>query len=289
MSSIFFSSGRVTFTENRANTAIADGHIPRARSAMMQELLDKVIVSNPMWRFSVIDASTFGIRDNVIVNCVQVYCDGELIGQITASVRADKAGVALRNHRILIGRRTRSDLFTSDVNKALNVVKKFFVQDGVADKVEKFKALAERKLGRAQAAKRDQTQSARHEVSQLAMEYVRKVVPEQFVAHMHSANNMQGLATLSKFHVLEVEMATVQGVYDAAAKGRTALIIVDGKKYIVKTGDNVQLYDDNTLPEELRGKLGMLKLVEEDQVVTGIGMRVSVEAFTVVTEAPTPT
>ena len=289
MSSIFFSSGRVTFTEQRVNTAIADGHTPRARSPMMQELLDKVVVSNPMWRFSVIDASTFGIRDSVTVNCVQVCCDGELIGQITASVRADKAGVALRNHRILIGRQTRSDLFTSDVNKALNVVKKFFVQDGVADKVEKFKALAERKLGRAQAAKRTQTQTATHEVSQLAYEYVRKVVPEQFVAHMQTVNNMQGLRALRVLVEVEVEMATVQGVYDAAAKGRTALIIVDGKKYIVKTGDNVQLYDDNTLPEELRGKLGMLKLVEEDQVVTGIGMRVSVEAFTVVTEAPTPT
>lgn len=289
MSSIFFSSGRVTFTEQRVNTVIADGHTPRARSPMMQELLDKVAVSNPMWRFSVIDASAFGLRDSVIVNCVQVYCDGEMIGQITASVRADKAGVALRNPRILRGRQTRSDLFTSDVSKALNVVKKFFVQDGVADKVEKFKTLAERKLSRAQSAKRNQTQTATHEVSQLAYEYVRKVVPEQFVAHMHSANNMQGLATLSKFHALEVEMATVQGVYDAAAKGRTALIIVDGKKYIVKTGDNVQLYDDNTLPEELRGKLGMLKLVEDDQVVTGIGMRVSVEAFMVVTDAPMPT
>ena len=288
MSSIFFSSGRVTFTDNRANTAIASGQIPKARNEVMRELLDKVVVNNPTWRFHVIDASIYS-GAGVVIDVVQVYCDGELLGQISSSGRASKLGVALRNLRIAKGRVSRSDLFTSDAGKALTIVKKFFVQDGVADKVEKFQVLATKKINRTQSSITSQLGYAEQDVKKLALEYVRKVAPEQFVAHMHSAKNMQGLATLSKFHALEVEMATVHGVFAAAAQRRTTLIIVDGKKYIVKTGDNVQLCDDNTLPEELRGKLGMLKLVEDDQVVTGIGMRVSVEAFMVVTDAPMPT
>ena len=62
---------------------------------------------------------------------------------------------------------------------------------------------------------------------------------------------------------------------------RVSTILVSGKEYIVQTLDNVQLYDDTTLPEHLKAKLGMLKLVEEEQVVTGIGCRVSVDAFVV--------
>jgi hypothetical protein len=39
-----------------------------------------------------------------------------------------------------------------------------------------------------------------------------------------------------------------------------------------------------TLPVELRGKLGMLKLVDNEAMVTGIGCRVSNEIFVLLME-----
>jgi predicted Zn-dependent protease len=68
-------------------------------------------------------------------------------------------------------------------------------------------------------------------------------------------------------------------------KHKHALIVLADGKYIVKVLDNVQLYDDTTLPHDLRGKLGMLKLVEAEQMVTGIGCRVSDEIFVVLHES----
>jgi len=44
------------------------------------------------------------------------------------------------------------------------------------------------------------------------------------------------------------------------------------------------LYDDNTLPQEMRGKLGMLKLVEAEQFVTDTGCRINDETFILILE-----
>jgi hypothetical protein len=63
------------------------------------------------------------------------------------------------------------------------------------------------------------------------------------------------------------------------SKNKTALVVKDTGKYLVKIGDNVELYDDNTLPVDMRMKLGMLKLVNDEQYITDIGCKVTSEIF----------
>ena len=45
-------------------------------------------------------------------------------------------------------------------------------------------------------------------------------------------------------------------------------------KYVVQQGEVLQEYESDTLPEHIKTKVGMLKLVEEKQVVPEIGVRV---------------
>jgi hypothetical protein len=68
-------------------------------------------------------------------------------------------------------------------------------------------------------------------------------------------------------------------VQEEFTKSKTALVVKDLGKYLVKIGDNVELYDDNTLPVDMRMKLGMLKLVNDEQYITDIGCKVSSEIF----------
>jgi hypothetical protein len=83
---------------------------------------------------------------------------------------------------------------------------------------------------------------------------------------------------------VKADMVTIQETTKAFQNQKTALVVLEGGKYIVKIRDNVQLYDDMTLPVELRGKLGMLKLVDNEAMVTGIGCRVSNEIFVLLME-----
>jgi hypothetical protein len=52
-------------------------------------------------------------------------------------------------------------------------------------------------------------------------------------------------------------------------------------------GDDVQLYDDNSLPETMRGKLGMLKLVDAEYFIENVGCRVNDEVFVVLMDEET--
>jgi hypothetical protein len=56
-------------------------------------------------------------------------------------------------------------------------------------------------------------------------------------------------------------------------------IMLKAEKYFVKALDIVQTYDDNTLPYEYRGKLGMLKLVSNEQCIEDVGCRASDDTF----------
>jgi glycine cleavage system H lipoate-binding protein len=51
------------------------------------------------------------------------------------------------------------------------------------------------------------------------------------------------------------------------------------KSIEVKVGDKVDLYDDNSLPVDMRMKLGMLKLVQDEEYLTDIGCKVTSEVF----------
>jgi hypothetical protein len=46
----------------------------------------------------------------------------------------------------------------------------------------------------------------------------------------------------------------------------------------------VDLFDDNTLPDWMRGKLGMLKLVQPEQFISNAGCRVNDETFVLMVE-----
>jgi len=80
------------------------------------------------------------------------------------------------------------------------------------------------------------------------------------------------------------DMLTIESIKDKFGSEHTALIIKDEGKYMVKIGQDVQLYDDNTLPESMRGKLGMLKLVEAEHFISSVGCRINDEIFVVLTE-----
>jgi len=106
----------------------------------------------------------------------------------------------------------------------------------------------------------------------------------QYVSWLTKTNQVAILEHLTKLEDVKADMVTIKETTDAFQNQKTALVVLADGKYIVKIRDNVQLYDDVTFPHELRGKLGMLKLVEKEQMVTGIGCRVNDEIFVLLLE-----
>jgi hypothetical protein len=216
-----------------------------------------------------------------------VQKDGEKLGEIGYDWHGRNYCVFVKNKRISDSL-TRNDRYkTSDPNKAVLKVKKMFGSMSTNERIAESAAKAAEVTNRASNHKWAQVREVEAKIERVSSQYVKEDGLDAFVAWLKSQDTQKTKDTLEGIDNkvrLSIEMLTIQKVRDHFNEGKAVLVIKDGGKYIVKVGDKVDLYDDNTLPQEMRGKLGMLKLVEAEQFVTDTGCRINDETFVLILE-----
>ena len=228
----------------------------------------------PLWTFKVIGWRTF-----------KVLKDGEELGQIGEEWYGSKQAITIRNDRIAAQNERKNAYHTQDIEKAVLRVKKMFKPMTLLERMNKARTDANTVLLRQYRGAHRNTQVLRNQMDQSLMEYAYAHMG-QYMLWLKANNDLTMLGVIDSHEKSKVDMQTIEEAQKAFDnKHKHALIVLADGKYIVKVLDNVQLYDDTTLPHDLRGKLGMLKLVEAEQMVTGIGCRVSDEIFVVLHES----
>jgi hypothetical protein len=255
----------------------------------LNEIMWKVIVENPTWEFKVqeyygqVKSETMDTRPRITVSKFAVFKDGEEIGKIDRDYRYDQGGHvfsitsnAIRNERERVGAYR-----TKDAKKALAAIKKTFSNKSVTERMNDALGEAARVVSRQAGQKRGNHQSALHSLIPLMRTFA--FVENTDAFKRYAVNNGQA-HQLAKIRETEAEMLTVTDIESKFKTDKgTSLVLLSNGKYVVKTGDEVQLYDDNTLPLDMRGKLGMLKLVEPEQMIEGVGCRATTEVFVLLT------
>lgn len=254
-------------------------------SKMLAEIARSIAIKNPLWLLTVAQAQSRGLDARGVyiksINAINVLCDGVTLGIIRTDYGRSKYGLSMSNERIRQDMERSSSIFTADPKKALTIVRKYFVKPNATEKLEKATARAEQiYYGHNNKAQRALNHIDGELISR-TKDFAHSQGGVQFELYLQNIADVVGLRELAKRGPAMAEMLTAEDAYQMFKGKRVSTILVSGKEYIVQTLDNVQLYDDTTLPEHLKAKLGMLKLVEEEQVVTGIGCRVSVDAFVV--------
>jgi hypothetical protein len=228
----------------------------------------------PLWTFKAYGWRTF-----------KVLKDGEELGQIGEEWYGSKQAITVRNDRIAMQNERKNAYHTQDIDKAVLRVKKMFKPMTLAERMAKAKEEADKVLLRQYRGAHRNSQVLRNQMDQSLMEYAYAHMG-QYMAWLKAKNDLTMLEVIESHEKSKVDIQTIEDAQKAFDnKHKHALIVLADGKYIVKVLDNVQLYDDTTLPHDLRGKLGMLKLVEAEQMVTGIGCRVSDEIFVVLHES----
>ena len=255
----------------------------------LHEIMWKVITENPSWEFRVpeyhgqVKSETADERPRITVSKFKVFKDGEEIGMIDRDYRYDQGGhvFSITSNAIRMERERISAYRTKDAKKALAAIKKTFSNKSVGERVSEALGEAARVVSRQAGQKRGNHQSALHSLIPLMRTFA--FVENTDAFKKYAINNGQA-HNLAKIKETEAEMLTVTDIESKfkADKG-TSLVLLSNGKYVVKTGDEVQLYDDNTLPLDMRGKLGMLKLVEPEQMIEGVGCRATTEVFVLLT------
>jgi hypothetical protein len=96
--------------------------------------------------------------------------------------------------------------------------------------------------------------------------------------------SMSDIDNVASYKAADEERNVIYRMCDAwnrRDKGASLLVVLDGSQYIVRYASEVKLFDADTVPDDVRVKVGMLKLTEPQQVVDGLGVRVSNEVFIV--------
>ena len=250
---------------------------------VLDPVINRLASLNPLWTFVVTSSSSYSLEGRVAV-AFTVKADGEELGTISTSYMGNRGRViAISNDRIGKNRQRTSSYRTESAEKAVLKAKKMFGKMNPNERISKAREAAERVVSRAGYSKERERHNhqgilqnamlswAENQGRFMFFEYIEK---EAIPSTAHKVATSVG-----RLEVLNVEMQTIERVQNDFGNDKTALVIKDSGKYLVKVGDKVDLYDDNSLPVDMRMKLGMLKLVQDEEYLTDIGCKVTSEVF----------
>ena len=254
---------------------------------LIDPVVSRLASLNPLWNF-VVTSTTYnnagGGKSGRLASDFRVMLDSEELGHIGTSYMGNKGRViAITNDRIGRNRERSSSYRTSDADKAVLMAKKMFGKMNPNERIQKAHDEAERVVTRASWNKERERNNyqgiVKSELIQWAEGKGFAIFMEYLKTEAMPHINQKVVHARSKIETLDIEMKTIERVQKDFADRSTALVVKDSGKYLVKTKDKVDMYDDNDLPLDMRMKLGMLKLVEDEQYLTDVGCRVTNEIF----------
>jgi len=253
---------------------------------LIDPVVQRLAVLNPLWRF-VVDEISYLSGDNLKATGFVVMEAGEVLGTISKEYHGRNYVIQISNERISKDRTRRGGYRTADADKAILKAKKMFFKLKPNERIEK--AVKDASSVMSQQSRRKSREKSEHEnnVQTAAYKFIMGTGFPVFLEHIKTLAESEQIK-INKARTendrIGVEMLTIEKIRSQFDNGKTALVIKDGGKYLVKIGDKIDLFDDNTLPDDMRGKLGMLKLVEAEQFISDTGCRINDEVFVLIVE-----
>ena len=254
----------------------------------INQVVYRLATLNPLWTFRVRDINTNfqGVKSAMGFD---VFEQGEKLGEIVRSYRGGTNVIGICNDRISKARSRGNTYHTEDAEKAILKAKKMFYRlkpdERITQATKSAHDAINSQMWNRERAKAQEEQTIR----KAAMEYFSGPGLAHFLEYIGTQSpsiSTPILKAVEKTEEVRGEMLTIETIRQRFEKEEVALVIKDSGKYLVKVRDSVQLYDDNTLPHEMRSKLGMLKLVEAETFLSNVGCRVNDEVFILVLDEP---
>ena len=248
----------------------------------LEPLLTSLINRNPQWSFVAISGNyherlSDGTRIRLATkfNVVEKREVLGFVGYDRSYSRGDQWVVG--NDRISATKDRQAYTKTTKLDVALRHVKKHFspkTNDEYFDKaVNEVDGNLQRLVGKANQDARGYYNSLQATMA----EYVR-LNWDSFVSTL----NDEGKATCAKYMEAHEKLQTNEAIKKAYHSGEAHTVLVKDGGYIVKHNNNVSMYTPDNLPQELKLKLGMLKLVAIGAVIEGMGYRATEDSYVIV-------
>jgi hypothetical protein len=260
------------------------------------DLIKLVLVEKPTWMVSIVAARpdrNDGPPFNLHPECFRLESNGDFLGQVSMHYRSGYGYVyEVGNQRIADGYERASSLKTADIKRAITTIKKKFYARTPLEVLEDTNKAAKR-MAQHQAWDTSRTfDSLMRNIRDKATDFVMGPGWQQFLDYVSESGIASAQVKASIHKLLEgreeegLKKVAASEIHDKFDRNEGLLVVQTGNRYMVCPMHSQQYehYADDTLPENIRMKLGLLKLVEEGFLVGNIGVRVSKNTFALTTE-----
>lgn len=259
----------------------------------LEPVIATMALTQPLWTFTGSGMPTAMIH-------FQVRCDGEFLGTIERRYAGREYQICITNDRIKASMERDIWYKTMSATKAVAKIKKTFSPKTTSESAEKAREIASKTAQKADWEKSREKGEAFEVVQKAAREYVMGVGFNTFMEHMRTHLPAQEYELLVSKHetakVAAQELETInatRGVVVGTVPGAVVTQRGDGTYLIDHTrkegGDTLEICSDNTPPEWVRDRIGLLKLIEPGQFVSDMGMRADQNIFVIIKPLTTVT
>ena len=245
----------------------------------LKSFIEKLALKYPQWTFEEVNVSTDRTKKIYEAYRFNVVDKREVLGTIDKEyVNGGGWRYCVDNHRINGVRERGRGMKTIHEDKALKHVGKFFGKKNVNEKFTEASTTIINAVGSIHNQKRWELS---HKWDALST-YTQKFIYDHYAMFASSVTDKSVAPSLEKLPSCMAEFNSVDSMQEALRKGDAYIVFIDGLNYSIQKGkDPLEIKASEELPDFMRRAVGLLKLVEDNQVIDGVGIRANETTFLV--------
>jgi hypothetical protein len=237
----------------------------------------------PRWKF--VGSDTWEYPDYFAITRFTVWENREKIGTISSTQNRTCNKYVINNERIKKLLKRGGAMETGDLKKALKLMAKSF---GGRTNAEKLAAADGRLSGYLHGGN-----IARQSAYGGAMQQVYRHLDDYVLANFEGVSAAAIAAGAKPANVSNIpglweDYDTTKQIAEAYSAHKGAFVLLSGRDYLVREGGDQSplVLSSDQLPSDLKGKLGLLKLLEDNHFLKNVGYRLDATTFFVMRGEP---
>lgn len=260
----------VTVSEDVKKRLQSDGTTLTGSTQIVTNVVVKLAIKNPTWKF-VVSGTRYSKDKELATDAFQVFDGREQLGSIQVSWHQNKEAVCIANPRVGRDMDRYDGRTTTKEAVALKHVEKYFYPKTTDENIDANIELAYSTIDNAERNIRNELYESKNNMEAKIQEFI--------LANWDDFINAKTLDNKAiKFPSLVKEYSIINKL--DANKGMATVIMLVGKEYVMKKDGIVTRGAE--LDEELRTKIGMLKLLDDEAFNTNIGIKVNSGLFVLI-------
>ena len=252
-------------------------------SAKLAPLAFEAAKKFPRWKF--VGSDSWEYPDYLDITRFTVYENREKIGTISTTQFRQGAKYVIGNERIKNIRKRGGTAETGDLKKALKLMAKSFGGKTNIEKLNEANAKLSGQLHGGNQSKYVAYAGVMHALKRDLDDYILANLEEVSAAAIAAGAKPSAINSIPQ---MKEDYDTTLPIATAYSTYKGSLVLLSGGDYLVREGEDESplVLSSEQLPSDLKGKIGLLKLLEDNHFMKDVGYRLDATTFFIVRGEP---